>query len=158
MGSHDPFKYLKHKLWPIKGPGVKLIVWFPTTKSLESPWFPCMEVACNIPLEIFQWWLQFCFRPYLNRRFVHKVMGLQSYGNFNFENFETPTWESWDKNDILVLAPWPCTENTIKGKVVFPPKFGPWWFLWIYVCSWFVRVCSWLVCVCSWLVHAPKVF
>jgi hypothetical protein len=24
MGSHDPFGYLKHKLWPKEGPGVKL--------------------------------------------------------------------------------------------------------------------------------------
>ncbi len=24
MGSHDPFKYLKHKLWPNEGPGVKV--------------------------------------------------------------------------------------------------------------------------------------
>jgi len=24
MGSHDPFGYLKHKLWPKKGPEVKL--------------------------------------------------------------------------------------------------------------------------------------
>ncbi len=24
MGSHDPFKYLKHKLWPKKGPGIKV--------------------------------------------------------------------------------------------------------------------------------------
>jgi hypothetical protein len=24
MGSHDPFEYLKHKLWPKKGLGIKL--------------------------------------------------------------------------------------------------------------------------------------
>jgi hypothetical protein len=24
MGSHDPFEYLKHKLWPKEEPGVKL--------------------------------------------------------------------------------------------------------------------------------------
>jgi hypothetical protein len=26
MGSHDPFGHLKHKLWLIKGPGVKLSI------------------------------------------------------------------------------------------------------------------------------------
>jgi hypothetical protein len=24
MGSHDPFEYLKHKLWPKKGLGIKV--------------------------------------------------------------------------------------------------------------------------------------
>jgi hypothetical protein len=33
MGSHDPFGYLKHKLWPKEGSGVKLSIWFLTTKS-----------------------------------------------------------------------------------------------------------------------------
>jgi len=31
MGSHDPFGYLKHKLWPNERSRVKL------AKSLESP-------------------------------------------------------------------------------------------------------------------------
>ncbi len=26
MSSHDPFKYLKHKLWPKKGLGIKLSI------------------------------------------------------------------------------------------------------------------------------------
>jgi hypothetical protein len=25
MGSHDAFGYLKHKLWPNNGPGVKIV-------------------------------------------------------------------------------------------------------------------------------------
>jgi hypothetical protein len=33
MGSHDPFGFLKHKLWPKEGPGFKLTIWLPTTKS-----------------------------------------------------------------------------------------------------------------------------
>jgi hypothetical protein len=27
MGSHDPFGYLKHKLWPKENFGVKLSIW-----------------------------------------------------------------------------------------------------------------------------------
>jgi hypothetical protein len=30
MGSHDPFGFLKHKLWPKKGLGVKLTIRFLT--------------------------------------------------------------------------------------------------------------------------------
>jgi hypothetical protein len=36
MGLHDPFGYLKHKLWPKEGPGVKLAIWLVTIKSQES--------------------------------------------------------------------------------------------------------------------------
>jgi hypothetical protein len=36
MGSYDPFGYLKYKLWPKVGPGVKLPIWPSTTKSQES--------------------------------------------------------------------------------------------------------------------------
>jgi hypothetical protein len=34
MGLHDPFDYLKYKLWPKERLGVKLL---PTTKSQKSP-------------------------------------------------------------------------------------------------------------------------
>jgi hypothetical protein len=51
MGLHDPFGHLKHKLWPKEGSGVKLAVWLPTTKNQESTRFPCVQVACHIPLE-----------------------------------------------------------------------------------------------------------
>jgi hypothetical protein len=48
------------------------------------------------------------------------------------------TWQ----NDNWVLVLWPRTKYTIRGKVVASRESGPWWILWIYVCS--------------WLVHAPK--
>jgi hypothetical protein len=48
------------------------------------------------------------------------------------------------KNDIWVQAPWPGTNNTVRGKVVGSLKSKPWWVLWI--------------CVCSWLFCAPKMF
>jgi hypothetical protein len=67
MGLHDPFGHLKHKLWPKERSGVKFAIWFLTTKSQELPWFPCMQVACHIPLESSRWGLQLYFRPHLNR-------------------------------------------------------------------------------------------
>jgi hypothetical protein len=51
MGLHHPFGYLKHKLWPKERSRVKLVVWFLTTKSWESIQFPCVQVACDIPLK-----------------------------------------------------------------------------------------------------------
>jgi hypothetical protein len=81
MGSHDPFGYLKHKLWPKERSKVKLAIWLPTTKSRESPWFPCVQVTCHILLKSFRRGLQFCFRPHFNRKSTHKVMGLQNGGS-----------------------------------------------------------------------------
>jgi hypothetical protein len=94
MGFYDPFGHLKHKLWPKARPGVKLVVWLPTTKSLESTQFPCVQVACNISLKSSWWGLQLCFRLHLNRRSARKVMGPQSRRIPNFGNFGTPIWES----------------------------------------------------------------
>jgi hypothetical protein len=51
MSLHDPFGHLKHKLWPKERSGVKLTIWLPTIKSQKSPWFHCIQVACDIPLE-----------------------------------------------------------------------------------------------------------
>jgi hypothetical protein len=51
MGLHDPFEYLKHKLWPKEATWVKLPIWLPTTKSQKLPRFPCMQMACHIILE-----------------------------------------------------------------------------------------------------------
>jgi hypothetical protein len=143
MGLHDPFENLKHKLWPKERLGVKLPIWFSTTKSQESPWFPCVKVVCYIPLKIFQQGLQLCLRPHLNQRSAHKVMGIQIHGNPNSENFETPNLGVPWQNNIWLLAPWPSIKNTIRGKVVASPKFGLWWVLWVHVCL--------------WLVYAPKV-
>jgi hypothetical protein len=123
MGSHDPFGHLKHKLWPKEGPWVKLLIWLPTTKSQESPRFPCVQVACHISLESSRQGLQLCFRPHLNWRSADKVIGpkvagiptlgisglpfgtllqtssqsevcKQSHGSPNFGNFGTPIWGS----------------------------------------------------------------
>jgi hypothetical protein len=92
MGSHDPFGDSTHKLWPKEGSGVKLAVWLPPTKSQESPQFPCVHVACDIPLKSSWQGLQLCFRTHLNQRSTDKIMGPQSCRKPNFGNFGTPTW------------------------------------------------------------------
>jgi hypothetical protein len=59
VGSHDPFGHLQHKLWPKERLRVKLTNWFLTTKSYELTLFPYVQVACDIPLESFQWGYNF---------------------------------------------------------------------------------------------------
>jgi hypothetical protein len=137
MGSHDPFGHLKHKLWPKEMPGVKLAIWLPTIKSRESILFPYVQVVCDILLESFRRGLQRCFKPHLNQRFAHKVMGSQNRGSPNFENFGIPKWVL-KQNVIWMWVSWRDTKYTIRGKVVVSPKSGPWWVLWVQICPWLV--------------------
>jgi hypothetical protein len=134
----------KQKSWPKEGLGVKLPIWLPTTKSPKSSRFPCVQVACNIPFKSSWWGLQFVFRPHLNQRFAHKVMGPQSCGSLICGNFETPNLGVPRQNDIWVLVPLPDIKYTIRGKVVASHKFRQWWVLWIRICL--------------WLILTPKVF
>ncbi len=92
--------YVKHKLWPKEGLGVKLPIWFPTTKNPESPWITCVQVACHISLESSRRRLQLFFILHLNRRSTQKIMGLQSCKSPNFKNFRTPNLGVLGQNDI----------------------------------------------------------
>jgi len=40
MDLHDPFEFLKHKLWPKERLKVKLAIWLSTTKNQNLPQFP----------------------------------------------------------------------------------------------------------------------
>jgi hypothetical protein len=131
MGSHDPFGHLKHKLWPKEGSIVKLSIWPPITKSHKSTRFPYVQMACNIPLESSWRGLQLCFRPHLNRRFAHKVMGPQNCESPIFDNFLR-------QNAIWMWASWRGTKYIVRGKVVASPKSRSWWVLWVQICRWIV--------------------
>jgi len=126
MGSYDPFRHLKHKLWPKERPGVKLAIWLLTTKSQESTRFPCMQVMCDILSE--SSWLQLCFRPHFNWRSMRKIMGPQSCGSPNCGNFETP--ETKCHLDVGLVEK---HKVYYKGEGDGFPKSGPWWVLWVRV-------------------------
>jgi hypothetical protein len=51
-----------------------------TLKVENWPRFPSVQVARDISLESSRWGLQLCYRPYLNQRSVHKVMGSKVVG------------------------------------------------------------------------------
>jgi hypothetical protein len=120
MGSHDPFGHLKHKLWPKEKSGVKLVVWLPTTKSWELTWFPCVQVACDTPLEISWQGLQLFFSPHPDRRSAHKVITSQNHGSSNLGNFGTPIWESRNKKSFG-CEPYEEAQSILYG--------GRWWLL-----------------------------
>jgi hypothetical protein len=87
MGSHEPFGHLHHKLWQKERPGVKLVVWLPTTKSRESTRPQCVQVECDTPLEISWRQLQLCLRLHPNWRFEQRVIVPQSCGNLKRDSF-----------------------------------------------------------------------
>jgi len=118
MALHEPFGYLQHKLWSKEGPGVKLAVWLPTTKSRESTRSRCVQVKCNTPLESSQGELQLCFRPRPNLRSERKVMNAQSPGSPNRDSFGTPLWESREK------VPFGCKCGNEMQKILCG---GSWW-------------------------------
>jgi hypothetical protein len=157
MSSNDPCGYLKHKLWQKKAMRIKMSIWIPNTKIQESPWFTYFHMACHIPLESFQQGLQLFFKLHLNRRFAQKVMGLQNYKGPNFGNSPKTKW-------ILGVGSVARHKKYYKGEGGGFLQVGPWWVLWVHVCSWFIhapimlQLCTnqlviWFVqaCVNSWL-------
>jgi hypothetical protein len=118
MASYEPFWHLQHKLWSKEGPGIKLAIWLPTTKSRESTRSRCVQVECNTLLENFRRELQDCFRLHPNRRPKLGIMSSQSPGSPNRDNFETPPWESQDKK------PFGCKRDRVMHSTIYG---GRWW-------------------------------
>jgi hypothetical protein len=117
MHSHDPFGYLKHKLWPKERLKVKLVVWLLTTKSQESPSFTCVQVMCHILLKSSQQGLKLCFGFHLNLKSTKEITSPQSGRSPNFKNFRTPTWESYDKKKWhLGVGPMARHRKYYKGE------------------------------------------
>jgi hypothetical protein len=118
MALHEPFGHMQPKLWSKERPGVKLPVWFPTTKSRESTWSWCVQEECDTPLESSRGELQLCFIFHPNQRFESGVMSSQSPGSPNLDSFGTPPWESREK------VPFGCSLLGELQKILYG---GRWW-------------------------------
>jgi hypothetical protein len=119
MALYEPFGHMQHKLWSKEGPGVKLLVCLPTTKSQESIRFWCVQVKCDTPLESSWGELKLCFRPHPNWRSELGVRSSQSPENPNWGSFGTPPWESWDKKLFK------CSLHGRMQRILYG---GRWWF------------------------------
>ncbi len=142
MGLHDPFGHLKHRLWPKERPRVKLAIWFFTIESQKLTQFPCVQVVCDIPLNF----LDEGYNCTLN---LILIRGLHV-------KLWAPKIAKVPIVGVLGLAlrsprtKWHLGAGSMARHIIYykreggglPPKSGPWWVLWIYVCSWFI--------------HAPK--
>jgi hypothetical protein len=121
MPSHWSFGHLQPKLWAKEGPGVKLAVWLPTTKSRESTSSRCPIWECDMALERSRRGLQLWFRPRRDPTPQSGVMAVQSS--------ESPAGTiSGQFRDSISGVPGICAiqmppprrgaENTIGSKVV----------------------------------------
>jgi len=124
MASHEPFGYLQHKLWSKEGPGVKLAIWLPTTKSRESTRFPCVQVKCDILLESFRGELQLWFRPHLDPSLGREVMSVQNPGSPNRDSFGIPLWESREKKPFGCKCGGELQKVLYGGRWWLPPSVG----------------------------------
>jgi hypothetical protein len=81
MASHWQFGHLQPKLWAKEGPGIKLAVWLPTTKSRESTSSRrCLE-ECDTALESSRRELQHWFRTRPDPSSGRGAMAVQSSGS-----------------------------------------------------------------------------
>jgi hypothetical protein len=118
MASHESFGHLQPKLWVKEGPGIKLPIWFPATKSRESTCSRRALGECDTALESSQRELQHWFRPCLDRRLGREAMTVQSLGSPNRDSFGTSLWESWDKK------PFRCSLRGVTQSILYG---GRWW-------------------------------
>jgi len=81
MASHWQFRHLQPKLWAKEGPGIKLAVWLPTTKSQESTsaWRRLEE--CDTALKSFRQELRHWCRTCPDSSLGRGAMAVQSSGS-----------------------------------------------------------------------------
>jgi hypothetical protein len=144
MASHLPFGHPQPKLWAKEGPGVKLAVWLPTTKSRESTSSRHSIWECDTSLE-------------RSRRGLVQTSSRSDSAVGSYElpksrdSFGTISGQFWDSNlgvprvsgksDIRVWVLQRVTEYTIGSKVVAYSQ---------------VRAVVSCGSKCPWLVPTPK--
>jgi hypothetical protein len=136
-----PFGHLQPKLWAKEGPGVKLAIWLPTTKSSESTSFRLLQKECDMALKRSQGELQRWFRPHSNRSWQSGDMSSQSLGTSTRDSFGTPLWESREKKPFGCSLGGELQSILYGGRWWLPPSLG--------------RGES-SVSKCPWLVPTPK--
>jgi hypothetical protein len=133
MASHWSFGHLQPKLWAKEGPGVKLAIWFPTTKKSGIDLFPTFADEV--------WW---GVGKLSSRATTLVETSLQS--EVGARSCECPkSWESnlgqfrdsnlgvSGKRAIRMWLTRSNADNTIWGKVVASPESGRWWVLCVKV-------------------------
>ncbi len=118
MASHEPFEHLQPKLWAKEGPGVKLVVSLPTTRSRESTFSRHLHKECDRALESSRGELQLWFRTHSNQRSKLADKSSQSPGSPTRNSFGTPPWDSREKE------PFKCGSYGVTQRIIYERR---WW-------------------------------
>jgi hypothetical protein len=118
LPSHGSFGDLQPKLWAKEGPGAKLTIWLPTTKSRESTSSWPSNRECNIALERSRRGLQLWFRPHCDQTLQSGVMSAQSCGT-PFETISGLQLGSPGKKEPFACSPRGALQRILYG--------GRWW-------------------------------
>jgi hypothetical protein len=135
MGSHDPFEYLKHKLWPKEGSRplkVENRLDFLMCRWSATYCWKALDKGYNFVLDLT------LIGGLHTKLWAAKVAGLVILGTSGFPLGSLGT--KWQ----LGVGPMARHKEYYKKEGGDFPKSGPWWVLWL--------------CVCLWFVHAPKMF
>jgi hypothetical protein len=143
MALHEPFGHLQPKLWAKEGPGIKLAVWLPTTKSRESTSFWHTLTKCDMTLESYWGELQLWFRPHPDQRLGRGATKSQSPRTPTRDSFGTPPWESREKKSFGCSLGGEVQNILYGGRWWLPPSPGHG---------------ESSVSKCPWLVQHPRVF
>jgi len=129
MSSRCSLEHLKYKLWPKEGPGVKLPVWLPTTKSWESTRFTWLQGG--VPHTIGKHstrattLLQTALRSEVYSQSYGAPKSRESHlGRFRDSHLVVPREKS--HLDVASMANHKVYYKGEGGKVVVSPKSGPW--------------------------------
>ncbi len=93
-------------------------------KNRELTQCPCVQVACNMPLESSRQGLQLRFRPHPNQRSTQEVIVPQSRKSSNLGDFKTPIWECWDKKSFGWGRYEKVQSILYGGRWWLPPSLG----------------------------------
>jgi hypothetical protein len=136
MSLHGSFGHLQHKLCAKERPKVKLALWLPTTKSRESTRPRCVQRGVQHTVGKLSRrdtsLLETSFQLEVLAKSYDLVKSRESKpGQFRDSTLGVPGQKA-----IWMCLRWSNAQNTIWGKVVTSPKFGPWWIKWVYVARW----------------------
>ncbi len=95
-----------------------MAICLPTTISRESTSSQGLQMECDGALESSRGELQLWFRPHFNWRSKPGVLSVQNPGSPTRDNFETPTWESREKE------PFGCGSRGVTQRILYG---GRWW-------------------------------
>jgi len=120
MASHWPFGHLSPKWWAKEGPGVKLAVWLPTTKSQESTSSQPPNWECEMSLKRSWRGLQLWFRPRRDQTLKSGVMSSQSPRTPTGTVSGLQSWSLREKSHLDVASAGGCREYYMGEGGGFP--------------------------------------